>query len=250
MRRNKQNQPKGDRKMKMSKVFAVACVMAAGLVGSFTQAEAATQGKVTVIHGISGLPQPVDVYANGNFLFSFDFKDVKGPLSLDPGAYNLEVKLGGQVVLSGTANVEAGKDYTVVAHFTYTGADPGIKLSVFENTTTTVCNKQLRLTVRHLADAPAVDAVVSPWWTNQRILGLPNLASAESGNPQGGAVDLLAWYYRVQLYVAGTTASAYNSGKLKLDAGKSYIAYAIGSLPENTFTVYLQAIELPTFSCR
>jgi hypothetical protein len=237
--------------MKMSKVFAVACVMAAGLVGSFTQAEAATQGKVTVIHGISGLPQPVDVYANGNFLFSFDFKGVKGPLSLDPGAYHLEVKLGGQVVLSGTANVEAGKDYTVVAHFTHTGAAPGIQLSVFENTTTPICNGQSRLTVRHLADAPAVDAVVSPWWTSRlRILGLPNLASEEGGNPQGGAVDLLAWYYRVHLYVAGTTTSAYKSGKLKLDAGKSYIAYAIGSLPQNTFTVYLQAIELPTFSCR
>jgi hypothetical protein len=237
--------------MKLSKVFVMACVMIVGLIDSFTQAKAATQGKVTVIHGISGLPQPVDVYANGSFLFSFDFKDVKGPLSLDPGAYNLEVKLGMNTVLSGTANVEAGKDYTVVAHFKHTGAAPGIKLSVFENTTTPICNGQSRLTVRHLADAPAVDAVVSPWWTSRlRILGLPNLASAAGGNPQGGAVDFPAWNYRVGLYVAGTTTSAYSSGKLKLDAGKSYIAYAIGSLPQNTFTVYLQAIDLPTFSCR
>jgi hypothetical protein len=235
--------------MKMSKVLAVACVMAVGLVGLFTRAEAA-QGKVTVIHGISGLPQPVDVYANGSYLFSFNYKDVKGPLSLDPGSYDLEVKLAGQVVLSGTANVEAGKDYTVVAHFVYTGAQPDIKLSVFENTTTPLCFRQSRLTVRHLANAPAVDAVVLPWWANTRILGLPNLASAEGGDPQGGAVDVPAWYYRVQLNVAGTTTTAYESGKLKLDAGKSYIAYAIGSLTDKSFTVYIQTSKLPTFTCK
>ncbi|MCG3149797.1 MAG: hypothetical protein PCFJNLEI_03262 [Verrucomicrobiae bacterium] len=207
--------------------------------------------KVTVIHGISGLPEAVGVYANGNFLFAFDFEDVQGPLELPAGSYDLEVKLGTNVVLSGTANVEDGKDYTVVAHFTYTGGAPGIKLSVFENPTTPLCEKQSRLVVRHLANAPAVDAVVSRGATTTRnFVSTPNLASADGGNNQGGAVDFKSGTYRAQLYVAGTTTSAFDSGKLKLDGGVSYIAYAIGSLPDDTFTVYIQTIELPTFSCK
>jgi hypothetical protein len=225
---------------------------AAALVASSTAyATDVGTGTVTVIHGISGLPEPVDVYANGNFLFSFDFNDVQGPLTLPTGSYDLEVKLGTNVVLSGTANVESGKDYTVVAHFTESGIVPGIKLSVFENNTTPICDKQSRLTIRHLADAPAVDAVISRGAGAARnFVTLPNLASADGGNNQGGALDFKAGTYRAQLYVAGTTTSAFDTGKLKLDKGVSYIAYAIGSLSDGTFTVYLQTTALTTFGCK
>lgn len=237
--------------MRINRVIGSMFAAVALAASSTTYAADGGTGTVTVIHGISGLPEPVGVYANGNFLFSFDFEDVQGPLPLPAGIYNLEVKLGTNVVLSGAANVEDGKDYTVVAHFTHTSGDPGIKLSVFENTTTPICDKQLRLTVRHLADAPAVDAVVSRGATSTRnFVGTPNLASSEGGNNQGGPLDFKSGTYRAQLYVAGTTTSAFDSGKLKLEGGVSYIAYAIGSLQANTFTVYIQTIDLPTFSCK
>ena len=236
--------------MKISKVIGSMFAAVALAASSTAYAGEGGTGKLTVIHGISGLPEAVSVYANGGFLFSFDFEDVQGPLSLPAGSYDLEVKLGTNVVLSGTANVEDGKNYTVVAHFTNTGSEPGIKLSVFENTTTPICDKQSRLTVRHLANAPAVDAVVSRGATSTRnFVCTPNLASSEGGNNQGGALDFKSGTYRAQLYVAGTTTSAFDSGKLKLEDGVSYIAYAIGSLPD-TFTVYIQTIELPTFSCK
>lgn len=237
--------------MKMNRVIGSMFAAVALAASSTAYAGDGGTGKLTVIHGISGIGQPVDVYANGGFLFSFDFEDVQGPLSLPADTYNLEVKIGTNVVLSGTANVQDGKDYTVVAHFTHTGEAPGIKLSVFENTTTAICDKQSRLTVRHLANAPAVDAVVSRGATTTRnFVSSPNLASSEGGNNQGGALDFKAGTYRAQLFVAGTTTSAFDSGKLKLEDGVSYIAYAIGSLPNETFTVYIQAIELPTFSCK
>jgi hypothetical protein len=237
--------------MRINRVVGSMVAAVALAASSTAYAVDAGPGTVTVIHGISGLPEPVGVYANGNFLFSFDFNEVQGPLALPAGIYNLEVKLGTNVVLSGTANVEDGKDYTVVAHFTHTGGAPGIKLSAFENATTPICDKQLRLTVRHLANAPAVDAVVSRGATSTRnFVGMANLASAEGGNNQGGPLDFKSGTYRAQLYVAGTTTSAFDSGKLKLNGGVSYIAYAIGSLPDDTFTVYIQTIDLPTFSCK
>jgi hypothetical protein len=231
---------------------AVKWIVTAALaaVVTLTQAWAGT-GKVTVIHGISGLPEPVGVYVNGDLAFSFDYNEVVGPLALDAGSYNLEVKLGTNTVLSGTANVESNKDYTVVAHFQHTGGAPGIALSVFENTVTPTCDKQARLTVRHLADAPAVDLVVSRGATTTRnFVSAPNLSSAVGGQSQAGALDFKAGTYRAQLAVAGTTTVAFDSGKLKLNGGTSYIAYAIGSLAEDTFTVYLQTIEVPTFSCK
>lgn len=224
-------------------------VMAAfAAVMTLTQASAST---LTVIHGISGLPEPVGVYANGNLLFSFDFNEVQTLTNLPAGTYNLEVKLGTNVVLSGTANVEADKNYTVVAHFRHTGEAPDIALSIFENTVTATCDKQARLTVRHLADAPAVDLVVSRGATATRnFVSAPNLSSAVGGQSQAGALDFKAGTYRAQLYVVSSTTSAFDTGKVKLDGGVSYIAYAIGSLAAETFTVYLQAIEVPTFSCK
>jgi hypothetical protein len=233
--------------MKAVKWTAVAAIAA---VVTLTQAIAGP-GKVTVIHGISGLPEPVGVYVNGNLAFSFDYNEVVGPISLDAGTYNLEVKLGTNTVLSGSANVESDKDYTVVAHFRHTGAEPGIELSVFENTVTPACDKQARLTVRHLADAPAVDLVVSRGATTTRnFVGVPNLSSAAGGQSQAGALDIKAGTYRAQLAVSGTTTVAFDSGKLKFNAGVSYIAYAIGSLADDTFTVYVQTINVPTFKCK
>ena len=234
--------------------WTMAACVAAGIVFGGVNPALAGSSKVTVIHGISGLPQPVDVYANGNFLFAFDFKDVQGPLTLDAGTYDLEVKLGTNVVLSATADVESDKDYTVVAHFVYTGGDPDIALSVFENTTTATCDKQARLTVRHLANAPAVDLAVSKGATATRnFVSAPSLSSAAGGQSQAGALDFKAGTYRAQLYVAATNTSVFDTGKLKLDGGVSYIAYALGSFTgdaNSTFTVILQTVEVPTFSCK
>jgi hypothetical protein len=245
-------QPQTIRRPKM-KILKMLASISAGMALAATPVAQASDapGKLTVIHGISGLPAPVDVYANGSFLFSFDFGQAEGPLELTPGNYNLEVKLQGAVVLTATAKVKSGMDYTAVAHFVYTGGDPGIKLSVFDNTITPICSNQSRLTVRHTADAPAVDTVVSRGETDARnFVTMPNLSSAKGGTIQGGALDFKHGDYRARLFVAGTTTQAFDSGPLPLDSGESYIGYAIGSLSAGTFTVYIQAIDLSTISCK
>lgn len=66
------------------------------------------------IHGINGkalgLPMalPVDVYVNGGYAFTFEFKDAVGPLMLPAGEYTITVNLAGtetQVMSLGPVNI-------------------------------------------------------------------------------------------------------------------------------------------------
>jgi hypothetical protein len=226
----------------MKKLYSMmaAVALASGLLTGASAQAANDKATVTVIHGISGLPQAVDVYANGTYLFSFDFKDVAGPLELDPGTYDLEVKLAGNTVLSASASVEAGKNYTVIAHFTYVeGGDPGIQLSVFENAATGTGAGQTRLTVRHTADAPAVDIKLFRGGGKKLSLGVEDAANPQ----QVGPVLIRPGAYRAELFVANTDVRAFKSGKLVLNPHKSYIVYAIGSVSAGTIDLLPQEID-------
>jgi hypothetical protein len=66
------------------------------------------------IHGINGKPLglpkelPVDVYVNGGYAFTFEFKDAVGPLTLPAGEYTITVNLAGtetQVMSLGPVNI-------------------------------------------------------------------------------------------------------------------------------------------------
>lgn len=112
---------------------------------------------VTVVHGVPGLGAPVQVAANGNALFSFDFREVVGPLAVLPGSYTFDAAVNGNVVLSRNDTVARGDDVTVVAHLDGAGAP---LLSAFVNDVSPLPAGRARVTVRHLAAAPAVDVVV------------------------------------------------------------------------------------------
>lgn len=69
---------------------------------------------LVAIHGINGkalgLPKalPVDVYVNGGYAFTFEFKDAVGPLMLPAGEYTITVNLAGtdtQVMSLGPAEI-------------------------------------------------------------------------------------------------------------------------------------------------
>lgn len=66
------------------------------------------------IHGVNGKPLglpkelPVDVYVNGGYAFTFEFKDTVGPLTLPAGEYTITVNLAGtvtQVMSLGPVNI-------------------------------------------------------------------------------------------------------------------------------------------------
>ena len=194
----------------------------------------AAKGEVTVLHGIPGLPADVDVFANNSKLFSFGFGEQRGPLSLDPGNYFLEVKLNGTPVLSANATVAAGKSYSVIANLNEMGK-PAINL--YENKIDTLAANQSRLTVRHTAAAPAVD--VRLFKLNQEIAKIPALA-----NPKEFTADVPSASYFALIYPAGSPNPVFGPVPLNLQDGISYTVYAVGDLTGNSFTLLVQTIDL------
>jgi hypothetical protein len=217
-------------------VIAITILMGLGF-GSF--AMAADKAELTVIHGISGLPEAVEVYANNNKLFSFDFNQSKS-LSLDPDFYFIEVKLQGATVLSAGLTLEGGKNYSAVAHFTGSG---DIALSAFENNIENLKKRNVRLAIRHTAFAPAVDIQVrTGFWIfrnfNLKILNVSN----DDAPGQFGEVDIDPNFLKAEFYPAGVNKKVFQSPTLFLKKNTFYIIYAIGSLSDGTFTLFIQTI--------
>ena len=204
-------------------------VLIAALAVIAAPAAAQDTGSLFVIHGISGLPMDVDVYANGSYVDSFAFAESLGPLDLPADDYYLEVMYDGIPILSTQATVMAGGDYTAIAHLTDLG---GIALSLFDNDATDVPMGRVRLTVRHTAQAPEV-ALRLGRANGLDVAVFPGLANSEQIGPlvvRGNKFDAGLW--------VGDT-EVFNSGLLELDYKTPYIVYAIGKFPE-TFQLFVQ----------
>jgi len=201
---------------------------------SFGAAAAHAQtGDISAVHGIPGLDEPVDVYANGTFLFSFAFGETFGPVPVDVGTYDLEVfYLGAPVAgLSGTVEVEEGGSYTAVAHLNDSGAIA--PLSLFINEVSPVRRWFSRLQIHHLAAAPAVDASIRRGASRFPVLELSGLSNGE----QATATDILTGRYNIGL-LAGDN-EVFNTGKLRLRFGTNTAVYAVGVFPDSFGLVYL-----------
>jgi len=200
-----------------------------------TAGVAAQNAELTVIHGIPGLPAPVEIFANNNKLFSFDFGQSRGPLSLPAGSYNIEIKLNGATVLSANPMLAAGVSYSAVAHLK---VGSGNQLSLFANDQSAIAPGQGRLTVRHLADAPPVDVGLSQ--NNARVATFMNLS-----NPNEVSADVAAGSYSASLFPAGQPQAVFGPVALHLTQQNQYIVYAIGSLSGGTFGLFVQRDPAP-----
>ncbi|MHC4347487.1 MAG: DUF4397 domain-containing protein [Planctomycetota bacterium] len=203
--------------------------------------------EVTAIHGIAGLPEPVDVYIDGDFAFSFDFGEDYGPVDLPAGTIMLEVWLQGQPVLTETATLEPGRNYTVIAHETYIdGTDSGIKLSVFENRVRRLRPNEAWVTVRHTADAPPVDIELGRGRSRNQRVTFEDLSNNDDEMPQGaGPVKLRPGNYRVRVFPAGGRDAVARTRLGPLRGRRIYIVHAIGSVsrPDPSFTFFVQEIR-------
>lgn len=212
----------------------VGTIAIAILVVSLGAAVAQAQiGDISAVHGIPGLDEPVDVYANGNYLFSFEFGETFGPAPVDVGTYDLEVFYQGAPVagLSGTVEVEEGGSYTAVAHLDEGGAIA--PLSLFVNEISPVRRWFVRLQLHHLAAAPTVDASVRRGWSRFPVLELSGLSNGE----QSTATDIRFGRYNIGL-LAGDS-EVFNTGKLRLPYGSNTAVYAVGVFPDTFELVYL-----------
>ncbi|CCG01160.1 DUF4397 domain-containing protein [Blastococcus saxobsidens] len=176
---------------------------------------------VSVLHAVPDTP--VDVYANGERLID-DFQPgtLTDPLTLPAGDYDLALypadaaDASGEPLLSAMdVAVPAGANATVVAHLTE-GGDPA--LTPFVNETGDIPAGQARLTVRHVAAAPAVDVRAGG---EVVVDGLTN--------PNGESLTVPAGTVTADVVLAGTDTVAIGPADLSLAEGTTTIAYAWGS---------------------
>ncbi|MGW8543523.1 DUF4397 domain-containing protein [Streptomyces albidoflavus] len=224
------------RSRKTAAAIASACVLPLA-VAVPASADAAGQQRdkatVSVFHGVPGLT--VDVYANGDELIP-DFKPgtVTEPQPLDAGTYDIEVFADGEgpdgePAIQKSVDVPAGANATLAAHLDAKGNPT---LTTFVNDTAKVAAGQSRLTVRHVAAAPAVDV---------RADGKPVIEGLT--NPNEKSLEVPAGTVSADVVLAGTDTVAIGPADLDLADGKSTIVYAWGSAEDKNLALATQTIS-------
>jgi hypothetical protein len=226
---------------------AVALPMAVVATTPAAAAPKATTATVSVLHAIPGpvlaalgvAGGVVDVCANGSVELIGDFApgELKTLTKVAPGDYTLSVHAGAAgcsspALLTANAKVEAGKNYTVTANLFPTGATPPAAqaapaLNVYVNNQAPLAktkkqamkNGEGRVTVRHIAVAPAVDVFVN------NVVAIEDLT-----NPNQAQTKLKKGTYQVAAGIAnaGTAGIALGPVPLQVRQGWNVIVYAWG----------------------
>jgi hypothetical protein len=210
-------------------------------------AGAVSNSDVYVLHGIPGVT--VDVYVNGDLtLDSFEPEDIAGPLSLPAGDYDIDIfaeaatpaatagSRTDSAVIDVTAPVPGGESVSVIAHLDASGAPT---LSAFVNDLSDTEFDEGRVTIRHTAQAPAVDIVAG---------GAPVAPFINISNGGEQVADLPVGDYPTGIAANGTTAVLFDA-PVTASAGTNLVVYAIGDL-SSSFTLITQSFDglLPPFS--
>ena len=217
-------------------IVAGALVIPAGLFAA--PAMAAEDATVSVLHAIpAGLgADVVDVYAGDALLIDNFTPGSLETLTVPAGSYDLGVYADGSTpadsdaVLSAMGvEVPAGANATVTANLDTTGVPA---LNVYVNDISEVMAGEARLTVRHIAAAPAVDV---------RADG--NVIAVKLVNPNEAIVDVPAGPYTADVVLAGTDTVAIGPADLDLKEGTNTIVYAWGSAEAGTLALAVQTID-------
>ncbi|QKJ20566.1 DUF4397 domain-containing protein [Microbacterium hominis] len=212
--------------------------IAAGLVAAFglavpASASTAESAMLSVLHGIPDTP--VDVYVNGELtLDDFAPGDLAGPLELAAGDYEVALTAtdaadaSSPVLGPATLTLEAGMNYTAVAHLSE-GGDP--TLTPFVNDTSATAAGEGRLTVRHVAAAPAVDILAGG---SPVITGLVN--------PEESSLDLAAGTIEAAVALEGTTDPVIGPADVTVSEGALTIVYAWGSAEAGNLALAVQNV--------
>ena len=220
----------------MKKILAAAIGTGALVVlGAVAPAHAA-EGPATlsVLHGVPGLT--VDVYVNDELTLD-DFKpgDLGGPLELPAGNYTVAIAASDAPDASSPAigpmdlPLESGKNYTAVAHLTEAGEPTA---TLFTNDVSQTAPGEGRLTVRHVAAAPAVDVLAG---------GAPVITNLTTPNEQ--ILNLPAGVVSASLAAAGTTEPLIGPADVDVAEGANTIVYAWGSLDDGNLALAVQTVS-------
>jgi len=194
----------------------------------------AADAQLSVLHAIPDTP--VDVYVNGKLtLDDFQPGDLAGPLDLAAGSYDVAITApdaadASAPILAATVELAANTSYTAVAHLTEAG-EPA--LTPFVNDTKTTAAGQGRLTVRHVAAAPAVD-----------VLAVGKAVVTGLVNPKEATLDLPAGTVSAAVALAGTTAPVIGPADVPIQDGVLTIVYAWGSAADGNLALATQAVTV------
>ncbi len=215
----------------------MASVAAGTMLAAFVAAPAFSvdegTAELSVLHGIPGLT--VDVYVNGELtLDDFVPGDLAGPLVLAPGTYSVAITAADAADASAPVlgpidlPLEDGMSYTAVAHLM---ADGTPTASLFTNDIAENADGEGRLTVRHVAAAPAVDI-----WVNGSVL-FPGLE-----NPNEVMGDVPADTYEAAVSLAGTETVVLGPADVAIEAGMNTVVYAWGSAEAGNLALAIQNV--------
>ncbi|WP_111718693.1 DUF4397 domain-containing protein [Homoserinimonas sp. OAct 916] len=190
--------------------------------------------QLSVLHGIPGMT--VDVYVNGELTLD-DFKPgtLAGPLDLPAGTYSVAITASDAADDSDPAlgpidlSLESGGNYTAVAHLTEKG-DPSATL--FNNDISKLDAGEGRLTVRHVAAAPAVD-----------VLAGDTAVITDLSNPDEKVLNLPAGTVSASVAATGTTDPVIGPADVNVAEGVNTIVYAWGSLEDKNLDIAVQTID-------
>ena len=229
----------------MKKILAFALTLALATVG------VASATDLSVIHGIPGtdlgldLELPVDISLNGACtLTGVPFGTVSEPLAVDPGLYTVEIRLSdgtctGDLAITTQVALQLAESSTVIAHLTDSLT---ITATQFVNDLRAAGGNG-RVTVRHTADAPAVDIYVK----QPDIEGIRLFADIANGGQT--KADVAAGNYNVGIVPAGVVPSepsdlVFLAGETAIGGDVNTVFYAVGSLFTGSFTVLAQTFPL------
>jgi Domain of unknown function (DUF4397) len=223
--------------------LAVASALAVTVATAVTVGHAAADdadaglASITLVHGVPDLL--VDVYVNGgapiedvSFTTDATVPGEKGKNTVAIRAANAPANSA--PLLTRSFYLRRNQSKTVVAHLSSSGSP---KLTVYSNDQSPLTAGAARLTVRHTAEAPAVDVVVNN----------TSIVVADLTNPDQAKADVPADTYLVDVRPAGTATAVLDDAPVTLDPGTNTIVYAIGSLSGGSFTVAVQVLPVRPF---
>ncbi len=201
----------------MNKVFLVAVLLS----GLFWVSAQDQNAKVRVAHLSPDAPA-VDVWINGSkALENVPYKTVSDYKALTAGEITIWVVPAGKTepkVIDAKVKLEAGKNYTVAA----TGFVKDLKPTVLEDGFKVVASQALVRFVHASPDAPAVDV---------GIAGYPRTIFRAAAFPKAtDYVPAPPGSYDFEVKLAGTQNLALTVKDVKLEVGKVYSIFAVGSV--------------------
>ena len=203
-------------------------------VGFMTPASAAEgDAQLSVLHGVPDTV--VDVYVNGALtLDDFAPGTLAGPLPLPAGTYELAITApdaadaSAPIIGPVSVDLAAGMNYTATANLDASGQPTA---NVFTNDTSMIDAGKSRLTVRHVAAAPAVDVLAN---------GSPVISGLE--NPKEEVLTVDPGTISASVAAAGTTEPVIGPADLNLPEGTNTIVYAWGSLEDGNLALATQSV--------